>query len=127
MYTKLSHPGATIATPVLYPCPCQVVDNFDMCQRTAFLAVAYTDLYLHRPDITMQKRRLQLLGASCLHVASKCEDVSYIGNEDLANCADNVFTPADVLDMEETVRPSPSLGLLSGFYTPPAIGETESC
>jgi hypothetical protein len=82
----------------------QVVDNFDMCQRTAFLAVAYADLYLHRPEVSIRRGRLQLLGASCLHVASKCEDVSYIGNEDLANCAENTFIPADVLDMEETVR-----------------------
>jgi hypothetical protein len=76
-----------------------VVDVFEMCLRTAFLAVNYTDRYL---DIVMVKKtRFQLLGATCLHVASKCEDVSYIGVEDLAMCADNVYTSAEVLKMEE--------------------------
>lgn len=70
-----------------------------MCLRTAFLAVNYTDRFL---DIVMVKKtRFQLLGATCLHVASKCEDVSYIGVEDLAMCADNVYTSAEVLKMEE--------------------------
>lgn len=77
----------------------EVVDVFEMCLRTAFLAVNYTDRYL---DIVMVKKaRFQLLGATCLHVASKCEDVSYIGVEDLAMCADNVYTSAEVLSMEE--------------------------
>ncbi|KAJ0393789.1 hypothetical protein P43SY_008226 [Pythium insidiosum] len=76
-----------------------VVDVFEMCLRTAFLAVNYTDRFL---DIVMVKKtRFQLLGATCLHVASKCEDVSYIGVEDLAMCADNVYTSAEVLKMEE--------------------------
>jgi hypothetical protein len=75
------------------------VDVFEMCLRTAFLAVNYTDRFL---DIVMVKKtRFQLLGATCLHVASKCEDVSYIGVEDLAMCADNVYTSAEVLKMEE--------------------------
>ncbi|RLN50304.1 hypothetical protein BBJ28_00021093, partial [Nothophytophthora sp. Chile5] len=76
-----------------------VVDVFEMCLRTAFLAVNYTDRYL---DIVMVKKtKFQLLGATCLHVASKCEDVSYIGVEDLAMCADNVYTSVEVLEMEE--------------------------
>lgn len=77
----------------------EVVDVFEMCLRTAFLAVNYTDRYL---DIVMVKKtQFQLLGATCLHVASKCEDVSYIGVEDLAMCADNVYTSVEVLEMEE--------------------------
>ncbi|RHY82925.1 hypothetical protein DYB35_007379 [Aphanomyces astaci] len=49
----------------------------------------------------VKKTKFQLLGATCLHVASKCEDVSYIGVEDLSMCADNVYTSVDVLKMEE--------------------------
>ena len=36
------------------------------------------------------RKSYQLLGATCLHIASKCEDVSYIGIDDLALCADKV-------------------------------------
>ncbi|OQR82806.1 cyclin-dependent kinase with F-box domain [Achlya hypogyna] len=76
-----------------------VVDVFEMCLRTAFLAVNYTDRFL---DVVMVKKtKFQLLGATCLHVASKCEDVSYIGVEDLSMCADNVYNSMEVLKMEE--------------------------
>ena len=51
----------------------------------------------------MERRRFQLLGATCLHIASKCEDVSYIGVEDLVVCADRVYKPEDVLVLEEQV------------------------
>lgn len=70
-------------------CVFLVVDVFEMCLRTAFLAVNYTDRYLNA--VMVKKAKFQLLGATCLHVASKCEDVSYIGVEDLAMCADNVY------------------------------------
>ncbi|CAM9217370.1 unnamed protein product, partial [Discosporangium mesarthrocarpum] len=79
----------------------EVVDVFDMCQRTAFLAVNYTDRFLHRSVIP--RSDFQLLGATSLHIASKTEDVSYIGIEDLANCAGDVYQPRQVLDMEENV------------------------
>ncbi|CAM9129248.1 unnamed protein product [Choristocarpus tenellus] len=79
----------------------EVVDVFDMCHRTAFLAVSYTDRFLSRASIPRNK--FQLLGATCLHVASKCEDVSYIGIEDLASCAGRAYEPKHVLDMEEEV------------------------
>lgn len=77
----------------------EVVDVFEMCLRTAFLAVNYTDRYLD--TVLVKKNKFQLLGATCLHVASKCEDVSYIGVEDLAMCADNVYTSTEVLQTEE--------------------------
>ncbi|KAG5183926.1 kinase-like domain-containing protein, partial [Tribonema minus] len=79
----------------------EVVDVFEMCQRSAFLAVAHMDRYLARAPVS--RKRYQLLGATCLHIASKCEDVAYIGIEDLALCADKVYQPKDVLDMEERV------------------------
>lgn len=67
--------------------------------RTAFLAVNYTDRYLD--TVLIEKTQFQLLGATSLHIASKLEDVNYIGVEDLAMCADTVFTAAQVLKMEE--------------------------
>ncbi|GMF51822.1 unnamed protein product [Phytophthora fragariaefolia] len=78
-----------------------VVDVFEMCPRTFFLAVNYTDRYLN--SITVEKSKLQLLGATSLHVASKLEDVSYIGVKDLAMCADSEFKAEEVLRMEENL------------------------
>jgi len=79
----------------------EVVDAFDMCERTAFLATSYTDEYLTR--VKGDRKTLQLIGATCLHIASKCEDVSYIGIEDLSKCADNGYSGADVIEQEQLI------------------------
>ncbi|GBG29875.1 Cyclin-dependent kinase 1 [Hondaea fermentalgiana] len=79
----------------------EVIDVFDMSVRSVFMAVNYTDRYLAKQFV--QRNRFQLLGATCLHIASKCEDVSYIGVEDLVVCADKVYGPEDVLRLEEKV------------------------
>jgi len=44
-----------------------------------------------------------LVSATCLHIASKCEDISYIGVEDLSTRANQLFTSADLLATEELV------------------------
>ena len=64
----------------------------------------------------------QLLGATCLHVASKCEDVTYIGIRDLAQQAvdSQMFQGRDILDLEERVLNALSFDLyfLSFFHFP---------
>lgn len=81
-----------------------VVDKFEMSVRSVFLAVCHTDRYLQSHQ-DLSRNRHQLLGATCLHIASKCEDVSYIGIDDLADQAvqGSAFQPAEVLEMEEAV------------------------
>ncbi|ETO83346.1 CMGC/CDK/CDC2 protein kinase [Phytophthora nicotianae P1976] len=79
----------------------EVVDVFELSPRTAFLAVNYTDRYLELA--TVKKTQLQLLGATCLHVASKMEDLTYIGVNDLVKCASYGFTATEVRVMEVKV------------------------
>ena len=79
----------------------EVVDVFEMSSRSVFLAVNYTDRYLS--SVSVDRKHFQLLGATCLHIASKCEDVSYIGVDDLVVCADKVYNGNDVLQLEEKV------------------------
>lgn len=79
----------------------EVIDVFEMSLRSVFLAVNYTDRYLSIERV--ERQNFQLLGATCLHIASKCEDVSYIGVEDLVICADKVYKAEHVLKLEEKV------------------------
>ena len=65
----------------------EVVDAYKMSQRTIYLAVSTFDRYLSVAGVYVSRRSLQLLGATCLHVASKVEDVSYIGVKDLSDAA----------------------------------------
>jgi serine/threonine protein kinase len=79
----------------------ELVDVFDMYLRSAFLAVAYTDKFLSKEGV--EREKLQLVAATCLHVASKCEDTAYISVNDLVMCADNLYTSQEVLAMEENL------------------------
>eukprot|EP01041_Mallomonas_annulata_P004247 gene4247-8443_t len=96
----------------------EVLDVFDyhMCLRTAYFAVALVDRFLISNDSLFAasgdedafqtvEDRLRLLGATCLHIASKCEDVSYIGIKDLASQTSqhNAYEPREILVMEEIV------------------------
>lgn len=59
----------------------EVVESFDMSIRTEFLAITLMDRFLSKQR-SLSSQHL-LLGTTCLHIASKCEDVSYIGVMDL--------------------------------------------
>ncbi len=67
-----------------------VVDSYDMCLRSAYVAVLYMDQFLNHTHGVIDPEKGQLLVAACLHVASKCEDVSYIGVEELGSCTDHL-------------------------------------
>ena len=79
----------------------EVVDVFNMSIRSVYLAVQFVDQYMKKKPV--KRSSLQLVGATCLHIASKCEDVAYIGAEDLTVCADNVYSSVDVLLKEEEI------------------------
>jgi cyclin-dependent kinase 2 len=75
-----------------------------MCVRTVFFAVAIFDRFLstrdHPFDIVQE---YELLGSTCLHIASKCEDVSYISVKDLAIASHNISDGSLILKTEEIV------------------------
>ncbi|KAH9253534.1 hypothetical protein BASA81_008581 [Batrachochytrium salamandrivorans] len=61
----------------------EINDTFSMSLRTEFLAINLLDRFLHR--LSPRTVWPLLLDITCLHMASKCEDVSYIGVGDLIN------------------------------------------
>ncbi len=74
-----------------------IIIQFDshICLRTAYFAVALVDNFFavslsqsttgkHHRSITWLTDNITLIGATCFHIASKCEDVSYIGIQELA-------------------------------------------
>lgn len=87
----------------------ELVDVFDMHLRSAFLAVGHTDRFLS--TCAVEREQLQLVAATCLHVASKCEDTAYISVNDLVTCADNLYTAVELLQMEEKLLNTLKFGL----------------
>jgi G2/mitotic-specific cyclin-B, other len=97
---------ASVADKLLH-----TLDGFEdqISQRTVFFAVALMDRYYGTLPLAIRRSvNVYLLGATCLHIASKCEDVTYIGIKDLVNQAivandGGGYTGNDILGLEETV------------------------
>ena len=87
----------------------EILDAFEehMSQRTVFFAASLIDKYTSTLDeMARRDLNIQLLGSTCLHIASKCEDVTYIGLKDLVPLGYEGFPPFDgkeILNLEEKV------------------------
>jgi len=70
-------------------------------QETLFLAINVIDRFLSKRQVA--KDKLQLVGATCLLIASKVEDMWPPLVRDLVYVASNAFTKQDLKKMERTV------------------------
>lgn len=79
----------------------EVSTKFQLNNRTMFLCAQIFDRFLLHCDV--QKKNLQLLGITCLHVASKFEDVHPPRLRDLCFLCNDIYKPADILLLEESI------------------------
>jgi hypothetical protein len=80
----------------------RIIREFDMSPRTFYLALNFVDRYLNICYM-FPIQKLPLLAATCLHVASKCEDVSYMGVKQLVHHSPGAFVETEMLQLEEQV------------------------
>jgi Cyclin, N-terminal domain/Cyclin, C-terminal domain len=78
--------------------------KFKMTLETLPLTINLIDRYLDRNQ--MSKQKLQLLGVSCLLIASKYEDIYPPEVKELVKVTDNAFTKEEIMDMESSVLQS---------------------
>ena len=79
----------------------EVVDEFNMGQETLFLAVSLLDRFLSSQPVS--RSHLQLLGVTCLWVASKYEEVSPPVLADFVEITDNSYRAEDLICMESSL------------------------
>ncbi|GAB2267609.1 Cyclin-A3-1 [Dionaea muscipula] len=79
----------------------EVAEQYNVVSDTLYLTVSYIDRYLSSHAI--KRTRLQLLGVSCMLVASKYEEISPPHVEDFCYVTDNTYTKDEVMDMERDV------------------------
>mmetsp|Transcript_36467 Transcript_36467/g.67930 ORF Transcript_36467/g.67930 Transcript_36467/m.67930 type:complete len:788 (-) Transcript_36467:10-2373(-) len=86
-------------------------DPTALCQRAAYFAIALLDEYYAR-CLTPEKLKensvimtssMDIVGACCMHIASKCEDVSFIGIRDLAGSLQMNYEAGELLLVEEEI------------------------
>nr|CAD1837880.1 unnamed protein product [Ananas comosus var. bracteatus] len=78
-----------------------VAEEYKLLPDTLFLTISYVDRFLSMHAVARQK--LQLLGVSCMLVASKYEEISPPHVEDFCYITDNSYTKQDVVKMEAKV------------------------
>lgn len=76
----------------------EVTEEYKLVSDTLYLAVSFVDRFLSSHVLAMDK--LQLLGVSCMLVASKYEEISPPHVEDFCYITDNTYTREEVVNME---------------------------
>ncbi|KAL3621102.1 hypothetical protein CASFOL_036014 [Castilleja foliolosa] len=79
----------------------EVAEEYKLVSDTLYLTVNYIDRYLSAHKLVRNK--LQLLGVSCMLVASKYEEISPPHIEDFCYITDNTYTKDEVVHMERDV------------------------
>ncbi|KAI4307240.1 hypothetical protein L6164_030447 [Bauhinia variegata] len=79
----------------------EVAEEYRLVPDTLYLTVNYLDRYLSGNVITRQK--LQLLGVSCMMIASKYEEICAPQVEEFCYITDNTYFKEEVLQMESAV------------------------
>lgn len=79
----------------------EVCEEYGLASETFYLTVALIDHYLSKKSIG--KRRLQLLGITCMLIASKYEEISAPRVEEFCFITDSTYTKVEVLEMEQQI------------------------
>ncbi|CAN6938812.1 unnamed protein product [Brassica oleracea var. botrytis] len=79
----------------------EVAEEYRLLPETLYLAVNCLDRYLSGNVIT--KQNLQLLGVSCMMIASKYEEVCVPQVESFCYITDNTYSRNELLEMESSV------------------------
>ncbi|KAK6253466.1 hypothetical protein QUC31_015186 [Theobroma cacao] len=79
----------------------EVTEEYKLVSDTLYLTVSYIDRYLSSHAISSNK--LQLLGVSCMLIASKYEEITPPHVDDFCYITDNSYTKEEVVEMEKDV------------------------
>ncbi|XP_031480763.1 cyclin-A3-1-like [Nymphaea colorata] len=79
----------------------EVAEEYKLVADTLYLTISYVDRFLSANALNRQK--LQLLGVSCMLIASKYEEISPPHVEDFCYITDNTYTKEELVEMESKI------------------------
>ncbi|KAJ4909007.1 Cyclin-A2-4 [Raphanus sativus] len=77
----------------------EVSEEYTLSSDTLYLTVYLIDWFMHGNNY-IERQRLQLLGVTCMLIASKYEEINAPRIEEFCFITDNTYTREDVLEME---------------------------
>jgi len=78
----------------------QVHQRFSLLQETLYLTICILDRYLSTRFAEVKRKKLQLVGVSCMWIASKYEEMYAPEINDFVYITDNAYTSLDIRTME---------------------------
>lgn len=79
----------------------EVAEEYKLCADTLYLSVNYIDRFLSIHPV--QRSNLQLVGISCMWIASKYEEIYPPNVNDFCYITDNTYSKEQMVNMEELV------------------------
>lgn len=80
-----------------------VFRKFKLEKHTFFLAVSIIDRYLQQVNFNIQRSKFQLLGVTCMLIASKYNEIYFPDLKDFKYICDNAYTIDEILKNERQV------------------------
>lgn len=77
--------------------------KFKLQPETLYLCVNILDRFLKNTHTQVHREKFQLVGATCLLISSKYEEICALKIYDLVYICDDTFSKYEILDMEETI------------------------
>jgi cyclin A len=79
----------------------EVADEYKLNDETLFLCIQYVDRFLSTVNVTRSK--LQLLGTTCMYIASKYEEMYPPALDEFSFITDNTYETKHILRMEQII------------------------
>ncbi|CAF0890118.1 unnamed protein product [Rotaria sp. Silwood1] len=79
----------------------EVADEYKLNDETLFLCIQYVDRFLSTVNVTRSK--LQLVGTTCMYVASKYEEMYRPALDEFSFITDNTYETKHILRMEQII------------------------
>eukprot|EP00906_Rhabdomonas_costata_P004676 RCo006895 len=98
---KVQHEATPQMREILVSWLSEVAREFQLSLKTLCLTVDFIDRYLSVAEVA--RTRLQLVGVTCMLIASKHEEVRPPCVDDLVHMTDSTYTPDELRDMEVEV------------------------
>ena len=102
-FSSLQHRVTDKMRTILIEWLVQIQEEFQLCHETLYKAVIMKDLYLSRTTDCIKMEEYQLVGACCLWIAAKYEEIYPPNLSNFSSLCDNIYSKRRFMQMERDI------------------------